>query len=141
MRGAYLGPTFTQAEIEQRLTSCGAVFETVREEEMIEQTTQALAEGKAVGWFQGRMEFGPRALGGRSILGDPRSETMQKTLNLKVKFRESFRPFAPSVCGRMSPPGSSWRRTVLTCFWSPGCNRRSAGKCLLKKKLCLGLKS
>jgi carbamoyltransferase len=97
MRGAYLGPAFTQTEIERRLASCGAVFETVREEEMIEQTAQALAEGKAVGWFQGRMEFGPRALGGRSILGDPRSETMQKTLNLKVKFRESFRPFAPSV--------------------------------------------
>jgi len=64
---------------------------------MLEQTAQALVEGKAVGWFQGRMEFGPRALGGRSILGDPRSETMQKILNLKVKYRESFRPFAPSV--------------------------------------------
>lgn len=97
MHGSYLGPEFSQADIERRLAACGAVFETVREDEMIGQTAQALADGKAVGWFQGRMEFGPRALGGRSILGDPRSESMQKTLNLKVKFRESFRPFAPSV--------------------------------------------
>ena len=97
MRGAYLGPAYSQEEIERRLTACGAVFETVSEEQMINQTAQALAEEKAVGWLQGRMEFGPRALGGRSVLGDPRSETMQKTLNLKVKYRESFRPFAPSV--------------------------------------------
>jgi carbamoyltransferase len=75
----------------------GARFESVSEDDMNEQTAQALADGKAVGWFQGRMEFGPRALGGRSILGDPRSEKIQKTLNLKVKYRESFRPFAPSV--------------------------------------------
>jgi len=74
-----------------------AKFESVSEDEMIEQTAQALADGKAIGWFQDRMEFGPRSLGGRSILGDPRSEDMQKTLNLKVKYRESFRPFAPSV--------------------------------------------
>ena len=97
MRGAYLGPAYSQEEIETRLTACGAVFETVSETEMINQTAQALADEKAVGWLQGRMEFGPRALGGRSVLGDPRSETMQKTLNLKVKYRESFRPFAPSV--------------------------------------------
>lgn len=97
MRGSYLGPAYNQAEIDQRLTACGAVFETVSEEQMIRQTAQALAEEKAVGWLQGRMEFGPRALGGRSVLGDPRSESMQNTLNLKVKYRESFRPFAPSV--------------------------------------------
>ena len=97
MKGSFLGPTFNQKDIEKRLTSCGAKFNTVDEEEMIEKTAQALEEGKAVGWFQGPMEFGPRALGGRSILGDPRSDTMQKTLNLKVKYRESFRPFAPSV--------------------------------------------
>lgn len=97
MKGAYLGPVFAQTDIEQRLTAAGAVFETLQEEDMIEATASALADEKAVGWFNGRMEFGPRALGGRSILGDPRSETMQKTLNLKVKFRESFRPFAPSV--------------------------------------------
>ncbi len=97
MKGAYLGPVFTQADIEQRLTAAGAVFETLQEEDMIEATACALADENAVGWFNGRMEFGPRALGGRSILGDPRSESMQKTLNLKVKFRESFRPFAPSV--------------------------------------------
>ena len=97
MKGSCLGPEYKQKAIEEELARCGAKFETVAEEEMLEQTAQALAEGKAVGWFQGRMEFGPRALGGRSILGDPRSETMQKTLNLKVKYRESFRPFAPSV--------------------------------------------
>ncbi|MEM6376015.1 MAG: carbamoyltransferase [Pseudomonadota bacterium] len=97
MQGAYLGPQFHQDEIEARLTKAGAVYERVDEEDMIQRTATALADGKAVGWFNGRMEFGPRALGGRSILGDPRSETMQKTLNLKVKFRESFRPFAPSV--------------------------------------------
>lgn len=97
MRGSYLGPAFDQAEIEADLKSAGAVFKVLDEDEMIETTAQALADGKAVGWMQGRMEFGPRALGGRSILGDPRSTSMQKTLNLKVKYRESFRPFAPSV--------------------------------------------
>ncbi|MBA4790902.1 MAG: carbamoyltransferase [Rhizobiales bacterium] len=97
MRGAYLGPVFDQEDIERRLTAAGAVFEVLDEAALIDETAQALAAEKAVGWFQGRMEFGPRALGGRSILGDPRSPTMQKTLNLKVKYRESFRPFAPSV--------------------------------------------
>ena len=97
MNGAYLGPSFTQGDIERRLASAGARFETASEPLMIERTARDLAEGRAVGWFQGRMEFGPRALGGRSILGDARSPTMQKTLNLRVKYRESFRPFAPSV--------------------------------------------
>jgi carbamoyltransferase len=97
MAGAYLGPNYSQPEIERRLTAIGAKFEVLDEAAMIAATAAALADGAAVGWFQGRMEFGPRALGGRSILGDPRSETMQKALNLKVKFRESFRPFAPSV--------------------------------------------
>jgi carbamoyltransferase len=97
MRGSYLGPSYSQEDIEKELSNCGAKFEATTEEQMLEQASQALAEGKAVGWFQGRMEFGPRALGGRSILGDPRSETMQKTLNLSIKYRESFRPFAPSV--------------------------------------------
>ncbi|GGF65016.1 hypothetical protein GCM10007301_26030 [Azorhizobium oxalatiphilum] len=97
MQGAYLGPAFAQDDIEQRLTAVGAVFEVMEEDDLTDATAQALADGKAVGWFQGRMEFGPRALGGRSILGDPRSPSMQKTLNLKVKYRESFRPFAPSV--------------------------------------------
>ena len=97
MKGAYLGPAFDQTEIEAGLTKAGAVYRTLSEEEMIATTAKALADGKAVGWFQGRMEFGPRALGGRSILGDARSPTMQRTLNLKVKYRESFRPFAPSV--------------------------------------------
>ena len=97
MQGSYLGPSYQQNFIEKELLACGGNFESVAEDDMIEQTAQALADGKAIGWFQGRMEFGPRSLGGRSILGDPRSEKMQKILNLKVKYRESFRPFAPSV--------------------------------------------
>ncbi len=97
MNGAYLGPSFAQGDIEQRLESAGARFETVSAPVMIERTARDLADGRAIGWFQGRMEFGPRALGGRSILGDARSPSMQKTLNLRVKYRESFRPFAPSV--------------------------------------------
>ena len=97
MRGSYLGPAYAQADIEQRLRAAGAVFDSVGDETLIERAAGALAEGKALGWHQGRMEFGPRALGGRSILGDARSPTMQKMLNLKVKYRESFRPFAPSV--------------------------------------------
>jgi len=97
MKGSYLGPEFSQEEISDRLTSCGAVFETLKEDELIEHTAQSLANGNAVGWMNGRMEFGPRALGGRSIIADPRSPTMQKLLNLKVKYRESFRPFAPSI--------------------------------------------
>ena len=97
MSGSYLGPSYTQADIVRRLRDAGAVFEEHDDAGLVEQAALALAEGKALGWHQGRMEFGPRALGGRSILGDPRSPTMQKLLNLKVKYRESFRPFAPSV--------------------------------------------
>lgn len=97
MRGSYLGPEWSGDEIERRLTAQGAVFSVLPEDEVVRTTARYLADEKAVGWMRGRMEFGPRALGGRSILGDPRSPTMQKTLNLKVKYRESFRPFAPSV--------------------------------------------
>jgi carbamoyltransferase len=97
MKGSYLGPSYSQAEIEESLREVGAQFTSVTDEALIEQTAQALEDGKAVGWHQGRMEFGPRALGGRSILADPRSSSVQKQLNLKVKYRESFRPFAPSV--------------------------------------------
>ena len=97
MKGSYLGPEFTQEEIEKELKKIGANFEKVNFEDLINQTSEFLSNEKAIGWFQGRMEFGPRALGGRSILGDPRSDKMQKNLNLKVKYRESFRPFAPSV--------------------------------------------
>lgn len=97
MQGSYLGPQYSQDSIETELSKTGAVYEVMEDHTLFEQTASALAENKAVGWFQGRMEFGPRALGGRSILADPRSASMQKTLNLKVKFRESFRPFAPSV--------------------------------------------
>jgi carbamoyltransferase len=97
MDGSYLGPSFGQGDIESRLSGAGGVFDVLDEPALIRSTVDALEAGKAVGWFQGRMEFGPRALGGRSILGDPRNSTMQKTLNLRVKYRESFRPFAPSV--------------------------------------------
>ena len=97
MQGSYLGPSYTQEEIEKELKKNNAEFIVLNENEIIEKTAESLKNGEAVGWFQGRMEFGPRALGGRSILGDPRSSTMQKNLNLKVKYRESFRPFAPSV--------------------------------------------
>jgi len=97
MKGAYLGPCFSQSDIESRLKGAGARFETCCDRELLDRSVDALAAGKAVGWFQGRMEFGPRALGNRSILGDARSPAMQSLLNLKVKYRESFRPFAPSV--------------------------------------------
>lgn len=97
MKGSYLGPEYTDREIQERLEAIGAKFEILDETELVEKTAIALTESKAIGWFQGRMEFGPRALGGRSILGDPRSPEMQKMLNLKIKYRESFRPFAPSV--------------------------------------------
>ena len=97
MQGSYLGPEYTQKEIEDDLTRATAVFESIEEESLINKTAEDLANGQAIGWFQGRMEFGPRALGARSILGDPRSSDMQKNLNLKVKYRESFRPFAPAI--------------------------------------------
>ena len=97
MKGSYLGPEFSQDEIEKELNSIGAKYQTFDYENLINEASEHLSKQKAIGWFQGRMEFGPRALGGRSILGDPRSDKMQKNLNLKVKYRESFRPFAPSV--------------------------------------------
>ncbi|MDX2259713.1 MAG: carbamoyltransferase [Hyphomicrobiaceae bacterium] len=97
MQGGYLGPAYAQSDIEGRLTRAGATFKVLDDGAMIEGVVDALEAGHAVGWFQGRMEFGPRALGGRSILGDPRNPEMQRTLNLKIKYRESFRPFAPSV--------------------------------------------
>ena len=97
MKGSYLGPSYAQGEIESRLKAIGATFLSGSDEELIDATASALAEGKAVGWHQGRMEFGPRSLGMRSIIADPRSALVQKQLNLKIKYRESFRPFAPSV--------------------------------------------
>ena len=97
MKGSYLGTEFNQSEIEKELNTAGANFEILKYEELINKAAEFLSNEKAIGWFQGRMEFGPRALGGRSILGDPRSDQMQKNLNLKVKYRESFRPFAPSI--------------------------------------------
>lgn len=105
MKGSYLGPEFSQQDIEKALTQAGARFTSVSDSDLIKITAQALADGKAVGWHQGRMEFGPRALGARSIIADPRSASMQKQLNLKVKYRESFRPFAPSV---LSEDAKEW---------------------------------
>ncbi len=97
MQGSYLGPEYNQKEIEDQLNEIGAKYKILNEEILIEKVAEDLSNGDAIGWFQGRMEFGPRALGARSILGDPRSSEMQKNLNLKVKYRESFRPFAPSI--------------------------------------------
>jgi len=97
MQGSYLGPEFLQKEIEEQLYKCGAKYKVLSDQDLIDKTATDLTNEEAIGWFQGRMEFGPRALGARSILGDPRSEKMQKNLNLKVKYRESFRPFAPSI--------------------------------------------
>ena len=97
MKGSYLGPDYSLSEIERRLTNVGAKFKSVSEDDLIKITLKSLIDGKAVGWFQGRMEFGPRSLGARSIIADPRNIEMQRQLNLKVKYRESFRPFAPSV--------------------------------------------
>jgi len=97
MQGSYLGPEYSQKKIQNQLDKIGAVYEIKNEEDLLNQTADDLSKGQAIGWFQGRAEFGPRALGNRSILGDPRSSEMQKNLNLKVKYRESFRPFAPSI--------------------------------------------
>tara|TARA_Y100001960_G_scaffold297651_1_gene344229 strand:+ start:348 stop:2189 length:1842 start_codon:yes stop_codon:yes gene_type:complete len=97
MSGSMLGPEFSNSQIQTELDQAGAVYEFMSEDNLIEFTAKSISDGAAVGWFQGRMEFGPRALGGRSILADPRSADTQKTLNLKVKYRESFRPFAPSI--------------------------------------------
>jgi carbamoyltransferase len=97
MKGAFLGPAFSQEDIESRLSAAGARYEVLPDDALLDATVEALVQEQAVGWFQGRMEFGPRALGGRSFLADPRSASTQRLLNLKVKYRESFRPFAPSV--------------------------------------------
>ena len=97
MNGSYLGPKFLDDQVEDELKNCGANFKKLTSDQIIKETAKALSEEKVVGWFQGRMEFGPRSLGNRSIIADPRSEKMQKNLNLKIKYRESFRPFAPAV--------------------------------------------
>jgi carbamoyltransferase len=105
MHGAYLGPRFTDAQIRSYLDSVGAVYEALPDEQLMPRLAELLEQENVVGWFQGRMEFGPRALGGRSILGDPRSRAMQSVMNLKIKYRESFRPFAPSV---LAEQASQW---------------------------------
>jgi carbamoyltransferase len=97
MKGSYLGPQFTDNQVENELKSCQANYKKLSSDQIIKDTAKALSEEKTIGWFQGRMEFGPRSLGNRSIIADPRSDDMQKNLNLKVKYRESFRPFAPAI--------------------------------------------
>jgi carbamoyltransferase len=97
MKGSYLGPQFSSKEVENELKKCGANYKEIHKDQLIKETSRILEEGKIIGWFQGRMEFGPRSLGNRSIIADPRSETMQKKLNVKIKYRESFRPFAPVI--------------------------------------------
>jgi carbamoyltransferase len=97
MMGSYLGPAFTNDDVEARLRAVGAVYDRLEDQELCRRVARELADGKVVGWLQGRMEFGPRSLGGRSILGDARNTKMQSVMNLKIKYRESFRPFAPSV--------------------------------------------
>ena len=124
MNGGFLGPAYDNAEIRDRLTASGAVFELLEEGELVDRTARALAAGLAVGWHQGRMGFGPRALGARSIFGDARSSTMQKLLNLKVKFRESFRPFAPSV---LREHVGEWVRTRRGQPLHAACSRCQAG--------------
>ena len=115
MQGGYLGPKYPQQEAERRLRDAGARFTVMEEEPLLAATAEALEAGKAVGWFHGRMEFGPRALGARSILGDPRSASMQKTLNLKVKYRKASAPSPPRCCARTSPSGSKSMPTAPTC--------------------------
>ena len=97
MRGAYLGPSFSSDEISAALDQLGAEYHVYRDEDLFSLLAELLDQGKVLGWFQGRMEFGPRALGARSIIGDPRKTDMQSVMNLKIKYRESFRPFAPAV--------------------------------------------
>jgi carbamoyltransferase len=103
MRGAFLGPGFSDREVQAQLDGAGAVYQRLEEGELLDRVARLLAEEAVIGWFQGRMEFGPRALGGRSILGDPRSPKMQSVMNLKIKYRESFRPFAPAVLAECAP--------------------------------------
>ncbi len=111
MQGAYLGPCFDNDEIQASLHTLRAVYSFIPDPDLFTRVAQLLAEGKVIGWFQGRMEFGPRALGGRSILGDPRNPTMQSVMNLKIKYRESFRPFAPSVLGERVGDYFNWEQT------------------------------
>ncbi|PIW26437.1 MAG: hypothetical protein COW30_15335 [Rhodospirillales bacterium CG15_BIG_FIL_POST_REV_8_21_14_020_66_15] len=130
MAGAYLGPEFSQDEIERRLAAAGAVFQVLSVEETVKETARSLSQGMAVGWFQGRMEFGPRALGARSILADPRPRDTQRKLNLKVKYRESFRPFAPSI---LAERAEEWFESgaaspyMLVVDWLRGDRRHSPG--------------
>jgi carbamoyltransferase len=115
MKGSYLGPVYEQADIEARLKAAGAKFETLSDEALLEASASDLADGKAMGWFQGRMEFGPRALGNRSILGDPRSPSMQKTLNLRSSTASPSARLRPRCCASVWPTGSSSTATAPTC--------------------------
>ena len=116
MKGSYLGPSYNNKDIKKFLDEVGAKYTLYEKSKMLKKVTLLLSKGKAIGWFQGRMEFGPRALGARSILADPRNQKMQKQLNLKIKFRESFRPFAPSVLEKKLRTGFKLKGLVHTCF-------------------------
>jgi carbamoyltransferase len=118
MNGAYLGPSYDDDESSRRLEQVGARFEWLNDD-VIGRAAGDLADGKGLGWFQGRMEFGPRALGNRSIIADARSASMQSALNLKVKYRESFPPSRRRSCARTSPTGSSSTAIAPTCCWWP----------------------
>ncbi len=119
-RGPTLGPAFSDGEIASFWTAPAPVYRVLEEEELLETVAGLIAGEKVVGWFQGRMEFGPRALGARSIIGDARSPRMQSVMNLKIKFRESFRPFAPSVLAELSASYFALDRKARTCcLWRP----------------------
>ena len=119
MKGTYLGCNFSNDEIINYLNYINAPFETYQDEELFEKIALELEQGKVIGWFNGPMEFGPRALGARSIIGDPRNKEMQSVMNLKIKYRESFRPFAPSVLEEDVASQFEMKNKVPICYWSP----------------------
>ena len=119
MQGAFLGPAFSNAEIEQFLKAKDAPYVRLSDADVVDPHCRGTRRREGHRWFQGRMEFGPRALGARSIIGDARSPKMQSVMNLKIKYRESFRPFAPRSCGSGSPSILRWTPTVRTCCWWP----------------------
>ena len=118
MRGSYLGPRYGPGDIRAQLDAQGSVYQELDDEALMPSLAEILDAGHVVGWFQGRMEFGPRALGARSIIGDPRSTKMQSVMNLKIKYRESFRPFAPSILAERVADYFDQDRPAPTCCWS-----------------------
>lgn len=136
MKGSYLGPKHTNADIEQFLKQADAPYEVLDDQVLFDRVAKDLADGKVVGWLQGRMEFGPRSLGGRSILGDARNTKMQSVMNLKIKHRESFRPFAPSVLRERVSDFLNWIRIAPICCLLHQCRRNGASRSLPNKPVC-----